>query len=83
MHQYWFNMNTDKFMVDGKYFNMRGTCVIPIFRHYREMYDHTDKYKNTIYMGSHAMSEEIIVLDNSPYVKNGSDYAQIGFTRNR
>ena len=37
-----------------------------------------DKGEDVIYLGQHFMSEEIFIFDNTPYVKDDENYAQIG-----
>ena len=66
-------------MVDGSVFNNPNTCFFPIFFHNKDHSSQSmDKEVNTIYLGQHFMSDEIIIYDNSPYVEDNEYYAQIG-----
>jgi hypothetical protein len=76
---YDFGLDTDKFRVDGALFKFGGRCYVPIFPHNLEKT--TGEVNNDWYMGSHALVNEVIVYDNSPYVENGAKNAQIAIAK--
>lgn len=65
-------------MIEGAYFGFAQRCYLPFFMHNKENPDGT---ANTDwYMGAHSILKEVLVFDNSPFIKNGAANAQIGFS---
>jgi hypothetical protein len=63
-------------LIDGKYFNQPERCYLPFFRHYK---DTDGEINKTWYLGAHTIVEHVVILDNSPYVKNNSTNCEMRF----
>lgn len=75
---YTISLPTPKWQVPGVYVNDLKKCYVPIFPH---GLDKEGDVNNDWYFGAHAIIEEVIVFDNTPFTDHSAQYAQMGFSK--
>lgn len=62
-NKYVITLKKERMTIDGKYFGFDSRCYFPVF----VTDDTTEANMNNYYLGSHAMYEEYVVYDNTPF----------------
>ena len=70
-HVFNVTLKKERMTIDGKHFGFDSRCYFPIFGDYGNENTNFNNY----YLGSHAMYEEYVVYDNTPYDTVSSNYA--------